>query len=113
MRWFREGERNKVSSSTDLIQLLSYAGGSVQYAKMDEVVITRLTGSEGTLTNRLIVLDLDNLASVNRSRLALFPGDTIFIDHTGWLTLRDIFSVFSTAAIITAAIALLMIASNR
>ncbi|MBM4162658.1 MAG: hypothetical protein FJ217_16365 [Ignavibacteria bacterium] len=33
--------RYEVPSSTDLIQLISYAGGPVQYAKLDEVKLTR------------------------------------------------------------------------
>ena len=34
--------RYEVPSSTGLIQLISFAGGPVQYAKLDEVKLTRL-----------------------------------------------------------------------
>ena len=105
--------RYEVASSTDLIQLISFAGGPVQYAKLDEVKLTRLIMNDSTGRKREIVFDLEHLDKLEQSSLTLYPGDTIFIDHTGWLTLRDVFSFVTTAAVITSAIAQIMWASKR
>jgi protein involved in polysaccharide export with SLBB domain len=105
--------RYEVASSTDLIQLISFAGGPVQYAKLDEVKLTRLILNDSTGRKREILFDLEHLDKLEQSSLTLYPGDTIFIDHTGWLTLRDVFSFVTTAAVITSAIAQIMWASKR
>jgi hypothetical protein len=105
--------RYEVSSTTDIIQLISFAGGPVQYAKMDEVKITRFEKVDSVYVKREFILDLENLAKLDNSKLVLYPGDTIFIDHTGWLTFRDVFSVITTAAVITSAIAQIMWATKR
>ena len=105
--------RYEVPSSTDLIQLLSFAGGPIQYAKLDEVKLTRLILNDSTGAKREFVLNLEHLDKLNQSSLVLYPGDTIFIDHTAWLTIRDVFSVVTTAAIITSAVAQLILVSKR
>lgn len=105
--------RYEVSSSTDIIQLLSFAGGPIQYAKMDEVRVTRFEKVDSTYTRREFTLDLESLARLDSTHLALYPGDTIFIDHSGWLTFRDVFSVVTTAAVITSAIAQIIYATRR
>lgn len=102
-----------MASSTDLIQLISFAGGPIQYAKLDEVKLTRLILNDSTGAKREFILNLEHLDKLNQSSLALYPGDTIFIDHTSWLTIRDVFSVVTTAAVITSAIAQIMWASKR
>lgn len=105
--------RYEVPSSTDLIQLISFAGGPVQYAKLDEVKLTRLILNDSTAAKREFILNLEHLDKLNQSSLALYPGDTIFIDHTVWLTIRDVFNVVTTAAVITSAVAQILWASKR
>lgn len=105
--------RYEVASSTNLIQLISFAGGPIENARLSEVKITRFVEKDSVLTSMEIIVNLDHLDSLEGSSLALFPGDTIFIDHTGWSTLRDAFSVVTTVGIITTAIAQLIIATGR
>jgi len=105
--------RYEVPSSTDLIQLISFAGGPVQYAKLDEVKLTRMILNDTTGAKREIVLNLEHLDKLKQSSLALYPGDTIFIDHTAWLTIRDVFNVVTVAAVITSAVAQMMWASKK
>jgi protein involved in polysaccharide export with SLBB domain len=105
--------RYEVPSSTDLVQLISFAGGPVEYAKMDEVKITHAVRSDSATSNRTIVVDLENLDRVKGEMLKLYPGDTIFIDHTGWLTLRDAFNVITVAAVITTAVAQVIWVSRK
>ena len=108
--------RYEVSSSTNIVQLLSYAGGSLQYAELTDVKVLRMISDSSGRTDTSMFeysIDLDDIKSLTAAELGLLPGDTIFIDHTGWLTVRDVFSVITTAALITSAIAQVLIASSR
>ena len=105
--------RYEVPTSTDLIQLISFAGGPVQYAKLDEVQLTRLIEKDTSGARQEIIIDLEHLDKLKKASLALYPGDTIFLDHTAWLTIRDVFSVVTTAALITTAIAQIFYATKR
>ncbi len=109
----RNPGRYEVGSTTDLIQLISYAGGPAADAKLDEVQITRFQMSNGLRSISQYSVDLDHLATVDSSKLVLYPGDTIFIDRSGWTAFRDVLTVVTTAAIITSAVANVIIASNR
>jgi protein involved in polysaccharide export with SLBB domain len=104
--------RYEIPISTDLVELLSYAGGPEQYAKLNKVKIIRLADSTGA-GRRDILVDLTDSEEMTANNLALRPGDTIFLDHTSWVTIRDVFSVVTTAAIITAAVSQVIIASRR
>ena len=105
--------RYEVSSNIDLVQLLSFAGGPTQDADMEDVRITRIIRRDGVISAKDIRIDLKRLDRVEEAKLLLLPGDTIFIDHTSWLTVRDIVSVVTTAAIVTAAVAQVMNYTNR
>jgi len=105
--------RYEVPSSTDLVQLISYAGGPVQYAKLSDVKLTRVIRSTSSVEKKELSIDLEHLQLRSDEELELRPGDTIFIDHTSWLTVRDAFTVATTAAVITGAIAQIMWASRR
>lgn len=97
--------RYEVSSATDLIQLLSFAGGPLEAATLGSVTITRIHRRDGMPARReLVVLDLEELHLVEPASLVLQPGDTIFIDYSGWETLRDVFLVIGVMATVTAAV---------
>ncbi|MEO8167035.1 MAG: SLBB domain-containing protein [bacterium] len=97
--------RYEVSMNVDLIQLLSFAGGPTNDADMDDVRISRIVKRDGVVSMKDIRINMKNLDKIQESKLLLEPGDTIFIDHTSWLTMRDVVSVVTTAAIVTAAVA--------
>lgn len=105
--------RYEVASSTDLIQLISFAGGPADYAKMDEVKITRIVRTDSTFSKREIVLDLERLDKIEEAKLSLYPGDTIVIGHTAWLTIRDAFNVVTVAALVTSALAQIISVTRR
>jgi len=105
--------RYEVPSSTDLVQLISFAGGPQQYAKLDEVRIIRLTREDSTINRKELTVNLESLEGLTDGMLALSPGDTIFVDHTTWVTIRDLFNAITTTAILTSAIAQLIIALIR
>ncbi|MBI4548198.1 MAG: SLBB domain-containing protein [Ignavibacteriae bacterium] len=105
--------RYEVPSSTDLIQLISYAGGPSENAKLSEVKITRVVGKDSIPTRSEIVVNLDHLSSIDGESLGLLPGDTIFIDRTSWSTFRDTFTFVTTLGIVATAIAQIIIAVGK
>lgn len=96
--------RYEVASNIDLVQLVSFAGGPTQDADMEDVRISRIVRRDGILTAKDIRINLKRLDRLEEAKLLLQPGDTIFIDHTSWLTIRDVVSVITAAAIVTAAV---------
>lgn len=105
--------RYEIPTSTDIIQLISFAGGPNTDAKMNKVRVTRALKDEGIVVRKEYYVDLDDLPNTETSKLELYPGDTIFIDHTSWSMVRDVLTVVTTAAIITSAIANVIIAKER
>jgi len=105
--------RYEVATSTDLLELLSYAGGPTQDALMDDVRITRSYERSEKGPPAEIYVDLENLTEVSTTDLILYPNDTIFIDHSSWINVRDLFVVITTAAIVTSAVAQVIIAVDR
>ena len=104
--------RYEIPISTDLVELLSYAGGPEQYAKLDGVKIIRLADSTGA-GRRDILVDLTKPEEMTANKLMLRAGDTIFLDHTSWVTLRDVFTVVTTAALVVAAAADVIFIARR
>jgi hypothetical protein len=96
--------RYEVPSSTDLVQLLSFAGGPLEQASLDDIKITRLIKKEGGMTRSEFRVDLDDLRDVDPAKLVLNPGDTIYLDYSSWTTARDIFIVVGVLATVTAAV---------
>jgi len=96
--------RYEVSISTDLIQLLSYAGGPAPDARLDAVKVTRFLKTESGISKSEVFVNLEDLYRVNDASLILQPGDTIFIDHTSWSTFRDVLSIVTTVAVVTATV---------
>lgn len=107
----RNAGRYEVPSSTDLVQLISYAGGPGADAVLDEVRVVR-SAKEGVSERTTYVVNLDDLSNIDNSKLVLQPGDTITINHSNWSTVRDVMSVITTVAIVTTAIAYIIIAQE-
>jgi hypothetical protein len=97
--------RYEVSITTDLVQLMSYAGGPTPDAKLDAVRITRFLKTEAGVSRAELVVNLEDLYRINDSQLILQPGDTIYLDRTAWVGIRDIISLVTTAAVVVATVA--------
>lgn len=101
--------RYEISSSTNLIQLISYAGGPEPRAKLSRVRIIRLMEDEnGRFSKQELTVDLEHLEKVGNEDLELFPGDTIVIDNSSWPKIRDVISVTVAVATIGASIAVIL-----
>jgi len=96
--------RYEVSIQTDLVQLVSYAGGPTADAKLNSVKITRFLKTDNGVTKSESFVNLEDLYRVNEASLILQPGDTIFIDQTSWTTLRDVLAIVGGVAVLTATV---------
>lgn len=104
--------RYEVSNKTDLIQLLSFAGGPLNNAKLSEIRVTRLSGRDSETTRQSFFVSLDDLDKVNEEEIRLLPGDTIFIDTTPWADVLSWLSVLATVATLTYAIVRIIVVAN-
>lgn len=102
--------RYEIPISTNLVQLVSYAGGPTANADLGDVIITRSFTVEGTITKNEIEVDLEHLSKTEDTLLLLYAGDTIFLDESTWTSWIPL---VTTAAIVTTAIANVIIVRDR
>jgi NADH:ubiquinone oxidoreductase subunit F (NADH-binding) len=96
--------RYEVPISTDLIQLVSFAGGPLADADLSSVKVTRVVRREGGVRKVEYNVNLRHLDKLDEMALSLEGGDTIFIDNISF-SARDVFNVVTTVAVVTAAVA--------
>jgi protein involved in polysaccharide export with SLBB domain len=105
----RNPGRYEVPISTDIVQLISYAGGPLAEANLSSVRVAREVRREGANRTVEFLVNLDKLDKIDEKARKLEPSDTIVIEAIGF-SWRDAFNVVTTAAIITAAVANAVIA---
>lgn len=127
--------RYEISSSIDLMNLISLGGGPTTDGSLNKVKVIRIIKDgekmvrqdiqpdqrtlsaflkeEAKITRREIYLDLENLSTVRPEDLQLIPGDIVFVDRTAWSTVRDVFGVVVSAAIITSTITQIINVSKK
>jgi hypothetical protein len=105
--------RYEVPTTTDIIQLVSFAGGPIQDADMGDIKISREITMESGIRHDEIYIDLEDMTDINVKELVLYPGDTIYIDRTGWSKFRDFMTVVTTTAMVTTAITGVVVTLDR
>ena len=105
--------RYEISKSVDLINLLGLAGGANSDGTLGDVTVTRLTEQGGYIKRNELHLDLASWARVTSADLVVSPGDIISVGHSTWATVRDIFLVTASAAVITTAITQVIIVTRK
>jgi hypothetical protein len=105
--------RYEVASSTDLIQLLSYAGGPTREGNLSEVRVSRIVKGDMGLRRQQLTVNLEDFLDLDQASLVLYPNDKIFVDYSTRFNARDVFTVITTAALVTAAIAQVIYAGRR
>jgi len=107
----RNPGRYEVPISTDIVQLVSYAGGPLSEADLGAVKIARVVRGVDAIRTVEFDVNLDHLDKLDEKARRLEPGDTIFIDATS-VTFREVFDIATTTALILATIANVIIASR-
>jgi hypothetical protein len=109
--YVRNPGRYEVPISTDLVQLLSYAGGPLADADLASVKISRVVRRDDGIRTVEFTVNLRHLDKLDDKARGLEPGDTIFVDSPSFVW-RDLFSILTTVAIILASIANAVIATR-
>ena len=99
--------RYEVPISTDLVQLLSFAGGPLADADLTDVKITRVMRRDTQIHKVEYTVNLKHLDKIDEMALNLQAGDTILIDNIPFQW-RDFFTILTTAAIVVTAVTSIM-----
>lgn len=95
--------RYEVPASTNLIQMIAYAGGPRDHALMDEVKVFR--DSQSGIGASVKEIDVEEPSKIRQADLQILDEDTIVIDHSSSVTIGEIFSfIGAPVAIITSII---------
>lgn len=105
--------RYEISTSTDLIQLLSLAGGPRDGAKLTKVMIVRVEKTESGTQKVEKMIDLEDVLNLDADDLKLQPGDTIYVDKTWWTGVKGGISFAASVAILVTAVTNLIIVLDR
>ncbi|MBN1996282.1 hypothetical protein JW935_01935 [candidate division KSB1 bacterium] len=78
-----------VPYNTDLISLLSYAGGPREEAKIKSIKIVRVSEKEG---RKVINVDVNEFLKTAKTDIpVLLPGDTVVVSGTTFYFIRQLF----------------------
>ncbi len=108
----RNAGRYEVPISTDLVDLISFAGGPHADADLSSVKVSRSVRRGTAVRTVEYYLDLSRLDKLDQKALDLEPGDTVYIEPVAF-TGRDVFNLVAVAATITAAVASMIVALNQ
>ncbi|MGE5364365.1 MAG: SLBB domain-containing protein [Bacteroidota bacterium] len=97
--------RYEVPLSTNLIQLITYAGGPKEHAVMEDIKIYRLR-DDGS--RQIIEVDLEDPAKVKETLISLYDEDTVIIEYSSLIDWREIFGLISAPVAVLASIALIV-----
>lgn len=88
---------HRVPAKTDLLSLMSYAGGPKDNAILDEVTIKRDLGK----TQKLITVNLEDLVKgASHHQINLAPNDVIVVPASKPLVSQDTLTIISVTSII-------------
>jgi len=99
----RNPGRYEVPISTDLVQLISYAGGPTGEADLGAVKIARVVRGVDAIRTVEFDVDLERLDKLDEKARRLEPGDTIVLGSVS-VTFREVFDVATTVGLLAATI---------
>ncbi len=103
-----------VPSSTNLVQLMSLAGGPTEYAHLDKVEIIRQNMQpDSTYKTQIIKVDLKEFQKKGNQTPLLSPGDTIIVPGSTSQSLRLILAILGPAFSLVTAIGTVILISRQ
>jgi len=101
-----------VPSNTDLISLISYAGGPKESAKINKIRVVR---NIPELENKIIEVNVKKYLKTGNQELIplLKPGDTIIIKGTTFSWIQNFFSFLASFAVFAQMFYFIAIAEDR
>ena len=102
--------RYEIPISTNLIQLLTLAGGPKTYAVMDEIMIYRVSKDGRRI---LLEVDLEDPENITENDILLRNEDTIIIDYSAIISWREIFGILATPLSLAVSVLIIIREINR
>ena len=91
-----------IPTTTDIVQLISFAGGPKETSELDDVLLYRASGKKGTTAKTLISVDVRAILEGKSPTLMLAPGDMIVVKKASQkMTFMDVLTVVNTFATLT------------
>jgi len=88
-----------VPTNTDLIQLVSFAGGPKERSNLDEVLVYRAIPKKDQRTRTLLTVSVRDILEGRSATLPLAPGDMIVVKTLPeGLSLGEVLTIVSTAS---------------
>lgn len=103
----------EISTSIDLVQLVSLAGGPSEFARLDNIRITRFVSGDKGGQKLEFLMNLEELGHLSEADVKLRPGDVIYVDRSNWSIWKDVFSITATVAVLVVAVVNLLNVSQR
>jgi hypothetical protein len=103
--------RYEVPISTDLVQLISFAGGPLADADMSSVRVSRSERRQDQIRKVDYTLDLVRISKLDNEALVLRTGDTVYIEPIAFKW-SDAFGILTTLAVVVTAVASVIAVSN-
>ena len=86
-----------VSTSTDIIQLLSYAGGPKEESDLEEVLVYRASGKKEIKARTLKTINVRDILEGKSQSVLLTPGDMIVVKKAPeTLTWQEVLTIINT-----------------
>ncbi|MES2764552.1 MAG: hypothetical protein V4642_01690 [Bacteroidota bacterium] len=104
--FIRSPGRYVVPSSTTLIQLLSFGGGPLPEARLNDVKIIRDVSVDSTIVEKILVMNLElfqKTADPNQNPV-LYPGDTIIVPGSALSVFQLYFGIFRDILIVVTSV---------
>lgn len=104
-----------VSSETDLVSLIAYAGGFKDEAIMKDIKIIRREGTNGTSETAIINIDLEQfyLSGKKEYTPPLMPDDTVLIGKKNLVTTRKVADIIRSVAFVAQTIYIVFLISKK
>jgi protein involved in polysaccharide export with SLBB domain len=88
-----------IPTNTDIVQLISFAGGPKERSNIDEVLLYRSTGRKDTKTRQEMTINLRDILEGKSPTVPLSPGDMIVVKRIpDSLTWQDVLIILNTTA---------------
>ncbi len=95
----------EVPVETNLIQLITYAGGPKDYADLDDIKLYRIDQNG---MRQLIEVSLDDISETDKYKLDTYDDDTIIVDYSAVVTWREVFGLISAPLAVVASLVLII-----
>ncbi len=88
-----------IPTTTDIVQLISFAGGPKERSNLDEVLVYRSTGKKDPKARQELTINLRDILEGRSPTVPLAPGDMIVVKRLpNSLSWQDVLTIINTTA---------------